>query len=96
MLEEIGEEVFDWIDFILDVNREDEKNHMKVSITDENDIKNYKSVLDTFPNMDKELTFSEEGLQLFLKITGDINKKNKFEELYEKGLKILQSKEDII
>lgn len=25
MLEEIGEEVFDWVDFILDVNREDEE-----------------------------------------------------------------------
>jgi len=25
MLDEIGEEVFDWVDFILDVNREDEK-----------------------------------------------------------------------
>lgn len=26
MLEEVGNEVFDWVDFILDVNREDEKN----------------------------------------------------------------------
>lgn len=30
MLGEIGEEVFDWVDFILDVNREDEKNQVPV------------------------------------------------------------------
>lgn len=30
MLGEVGDEVFDWIDFILDVNREDEKNQIPV------------------------------------------------------------------
>lgn len=30
MLEEIGDEVYDWVDLILDVNREDEKNHVPV------------------------------------------------------------------
>lgn len=30
MLGEIGEEVFDWVDFILDVNREDEKNEVPI------------------------------------------------------------------
>ena len=30
MLEEIGDEVYDWVDLILDVNREDEKNHAPV------------------------------------------------------------------
>lgn len=31
MLDEIGEEVYDWVDFILDVNREDEKNQIPVA-----------------------------------------------------------------
>ena len=83
-----------YIDLDEDLKLEDEKNHMKVSITDEKDIKNYKSVLDTFPNMDKELTFSEEGLQLFLKITGDINKKNKSEG--EKVEDIFKPKKPVI
>lgn len=30
MLEEVGDEVYDWVDFILDVNREDEKKRIPV------------------------------------------------------------------
>lgn len=30
MLDEIGDEVFDWVDFILDVNREDERNETPI------------------------------------------------------------------
>jgi len=48
-----------------------------ISIQDEKDISNYKFVTDSFPDIDKNLKFSEEGLQLFLKITQDINNKNK-------------------
>ncbi len=68
-----------YIDLDEDIKLENTKNLDMVSINDESDLKNYKFVLDSFPNMDKELTFSEEGLQLFLKITQDINKKNKTE-----------------
>ena len=31
MLDEVDDEVFDWIDFILDVNREDETNQVPVN-----------------------------------------------------------------
>lgn len=30
MLDEVGDEVYDWVDFILDVNREDELNHIPI------------------------------------------------------------------
>ena len=68
-----------YIDLDEDIKLESKKNLDLVSINDESDIKNYKFVLDIFPDMDKKLEFSEEGLQLFLKITNDINKKNKTE-----------------
>jgi rhomboid protease GluP len=68
-----------YIDLDEDIKLENKKNLDMVSITDESDLKNYKFVLDNFPDMDKKLEFSEEGLQLFMKITQDINKKNKSE-----------------
>jgi rhomboid protease GluP len=77
-----------YIDLDEDIKLENMKNMDLVSITDESDIKNYKFVLESFPDMDKKLKFSEEGLQLFMKITGDINKKNrsdgeKVEEIFK-------------
>lgn len=58
----------------------DKINDNKVScvyVYDENDI-NDKSLLSKyFPNMANKLTFSEEGIQLYIKITEDINNKNK-------------------
>lgn len=68
-----------YIDLDEDIKLESEKNLDLVSIYDESDLKKYKFVLDIFPDMDKKLEFSEEGLQLFMKITNDINKKNKTE-----------------
>ena len=84
-----------YIDLDEDIKLDENiKNLDMVSINDEKDIKNYKFVLDKFPNMDKELTFSEEGLQLFLKITQDINKKNKTEG--EKVEDVFKPKKPII
>lgn len=68
-----------YIDIDEDIKLENKKNLDMVSLNDESDIKNYKFVLESFPDMDKKLKFSEEGLQLFMKITHDINKKNKTE-----------------
>ena len=68
-----------YIDLDEDIKLENTKDLDMVSLNDESDLKNYEFVLDSLPNMDKELNFSEEGLQLFLKITQDINKKNKTE-----------------
>lgn len=53
------------------------KNYACISIDSEKDIKKYDVVTSVFPDIMKKLKFSEEGMQLFIKITGDINKKNK-------------------
>jgi len=60
-----------------DVDLEENNNIDCISLYDENDINKYKFIFDTFPDIDKKLSFSEEGFQLFMKITADINKKNK-------------------
>ncbi len=41
------------------------------------DIKKYEFVTSKFPDIDKILTEKEQGLELFMKLTTDINKKNK-------------------
>lgn len=46
---------------------------------DESDLEKYPAIQSHFPDILKKLTFSEEGLQLFIKITNDINQKNKME-----------------
>ena len=48
-----------------------------ISVYDEKDIKKYNFLTEYFPDINKKLKFSEEGLQLFIKITSDINEKNK-------------------
>lgn len=59
-----------------------------LKIEDEEDIKKNKILKNTFPDMSKKLKYSEEGLQLFIKITNDINKHNvkdnkKVEEIFK-------------
>ncbi len=44
---------------------------------DETNIDEYDFFLKEFPDIEKKLKFSEDGLQLFIKITNDINNKNK-------------------
>lgn len=48
-----------------------------IYLYDEKDINKYDYLYHHFPDINKKLKFSEEGLQLFVKITNDINKKNK-------------------
>ena len=77
-----------YVDLDEELKIENQKNIDMVSITDEKDIKKYKFVLEIFPDIDKKLKFTEEGLQLFAKITSDISKKNidtseKVEEIFK-------------
>ena len=60
-----------------DVKVDSTKNIDCISLYDEKDLSKYKFVYDTFPDISKKMKFSEDGLQLFMKITIDINKKNK-------------------
>lgn len=65
-----------------------------ISLYDENDINKYNFLYDYFPDIDKKLKFSEEGLQLFMKITSDINKKNKSNA--DKAEEIFKPKKPIV
>ena len=48
-----------------------------ISLYNEQDIVKYDDVFKIFPDIDKKMMFSEDGFQLFMKITSDINNKNK-------------------
>lgn len=59
-----------------------------LTIKNEDDIIKNETLKASFPDMDKKLEFSEDGMQLFLKITSDINKHNisdskKVEEVFK-------------
>lgn len=73
---------------------QDTKNISSIYLYDENDLKKYPTVLEIFPNMDKKLKFTEEGLQLFLKITNDISLKNKTDQ--EKVEEVFEPKNPIM
>lgn len=47
-----------------------------VSLKNEKDINKYKFLYDSFPDIKEKMNFTEKGVELFLKITSDINKKN--------------------
>lgn len=61
---------------------------------DEQDLKNYSFIDSVFPDIKNKLKFSEKGLQLFIKITNDINSKNKTEA--EKAEEVFKKKKPII
>ncbi len=64
-------------DIDSDVKVENTKNMDCASIYDEKDILRYNFITDNFPDIGNKMEFTEEGFQLFMKITSDINKKNK-------------------
>lgn len=59
------------------VELEEENNIDSIYLSKAEDIKKYDFVKEAFPNIVKKLKFSEEGVKLFMKITSDINRKNK-------------------
>lgn len=65
-----------FVDLGDNVNLKEEKDIDSVYLQDEKDLKKYNFVYKHFPDIDKKLKFKEEGMNLFLKITDDINKKN--------------------
>ena len=58
-------------------NLEDNKSSLCVKINEEKDFSNSKLLQKIFPDMSKKLTYSESGVELFVKITNDINDHNK-------------------
>ncbi len=61
------------------VNLGEDKHMNNIYVRDVDDLKKYDFLYKYFPDIDKKLKFSEEGVMLFLKVTQDINKKNKEE-----------------
>lgn len=50
---------------------------MCINAHNENDLKNNELLSGVFPDLSKKIKYSEDGIELFMKITGDINKHNK-------------------
>ena len=65
-----------FVDLGDNVNLKEEKDIDFVYLKEENDVKKYNFLYKYFPDIDKKLTFKEDGMNLFFKITDDINKKN--------------------
>lgn len=61
---------------------------------DEDDIKNYDFIDKHYPDIKKKLKFTEKGLELFVKITNDINKKNKITT--EQAKDVFEQKKPVI
>lgn len=68
------------LSFFLDlgdnVDLKEGKNIDCIKVVNEEDVKNSNLVLESFPDLKDKLNYSEEGVELFSKITGDINRKN--------------------
>jgi len=65
-----------------------------IYLYDEKDINKYDFLYQYFPDINKKLKFSEEGLQLFIKITNDINRKNKADA--QKVEEIFKPKKNVV
>lgn len=70
------------------------KNMDCMYLYDEQDINKYSFIDRVFPDILNKLKFSEKGLQLFIKITNDINSKNKTEA--EKAEEVFRKKKPVI
>lgn len=70
------------------------KNISFVSLSSDEDLNKSDVIKNNFPDMPKKLSFNEKGAQLFMKITSDINKKNKKDA--ERVNNVFKSKETII
>lgn len=55
---------------------EDTPNIKFANIHEAGDLNKYRFVIDAYPDITKDIDFKEKGLELFMKITSDINKKN--------------------
>jgi len=66
-----------FVDLDKNVDLESLSNIDCVSINEEKDINKYNNIKKVFPSILNKLKFSEDGIELFSKITSDINKKNK-------------------
>ena len=58
-------------------NLNEASNAICIKVTEETDLEKSAEIKKAFPDLNKKLKFTEQGVELFMKITGDINKHNK-------------------
>ena len=68
-----------FVDLGENVKLKDDDHISCVFLKTQEDLTKYQFLYDYFPEINKKLTFTEKGVDLFVKITEDINKKNKEE-----------------
>lgn len=66
-----------FLDLGEDVELKSNDNIECIKVVEESDVSDSKLILDAYPNIKEKLTFTEKGVELFAKITNDINNKNK-------------------
>lgn len=66
-----------FLDLGENVNLVNDKNLDCIEVKEEKDLNKNNLIKKIFPDLSKKLNFSEEGVQLFMKITNDINSHNK-------------------
>ena len=60
----------------VNIDKFNNSNNIVVSVKDMDDLKKSDIVMKSFPDITNETNFKETGIELFMKLTGDINKKN--------------------
>ena len=60
----------------VNIDKFNNSNNIVVSVKDMDDLKKSDVVMKSFPDITNETDFKETGIELFMKLTGDINKKN--------------------
>jgi len=76
-----------FLDLGEDVELTENNNIDCIKVTGEEDVINSSMIKEAYPDIDEKLTFNENGIELFTKITNDINRKNmedaeKMEEVF--------------
>lgn len=60
----------------VNIDKFNNSNNVVVDVKDMDDLKKSEVVMKSFPDIANETNFKETGMDLFMKLTGDINKKN--------------------
>ena len=60
----------------VNIDKFNNSNNIVVGVKDMDDLKKSEVVMKSFPDITNETNFKETGIELFMKLTGDINKKN--------------------
>ena len=75
-------------------DKESPKNLLCVSVNDMDGLVKNKDLMNIFPDLKKDTDFKEEGMELFIKVTSDINRKN--EEEAKKVENVFKMKKPIV